>query len=191
LCLLAAQNVRVNKDTGVFTLFGNSYYSAVSSRVAGQVITVRFDPQRLHSSVYIYKLSGEVLGEAECRLATGFNDSVAAREMGRFRSQNLKNARKIEENEIRMGIREVNEALPVVPASPSLISSKVVRLIRPPIEAPAAILDDVCNGKSGRRLQYESYIAIPEEQRTAAQRFFIKFYENGGEESFPRFGVIG
>jgi putative transposase len=76
LCLLAVQNVRVNKDTSVFTLFGNSYHSAISSSVAGQLITVPFDPQALHSAVYVCKLSGEVLGEAERRLANGLTIRV-------------------------------------------------------------------------------------------------------------------
>jgi hypothetical protein len=89
-----------------------------------------------------------------------------------------------------MGVREVNEALPTVSASPSLIGSKVVRLIRPPIEAPQAVELDETPKKSSRRLKFEALMAIAPEARTPEQEMFIRVFEHYGD-NVRRLGMIG
>ncbi|WP_448660329.1 transposase domain-containing protein [Sphingomonas sp. CJ99] len=54
LALLAHDQVRVNRQTGEISLFGNRYWADGMDRLRGQLVTVRFDPEQLHGDVHLY-----------------------------------------------------------------------------------------------------------------------------------------
>ncbi len=137
LCMLAADNVMCRKIDGAISLFGNRYWSETTSALAGQRVVVRYDPERLHESIYLYSRDGKGIGEAECRLPEGFHDVDAARTHNRLRRQNLKHYKDIARNARTITALELAAQLPTSP-DPEPISNKVVRLFRPPIESPAA-----------------------------------------------------
>lgn len=135
LCMLAAENVNVAKRDGTIALFGNLYYSETTATLAGERVVVRFDPELLQQSVYIYTRDGRFVGEAECRAAVGFADASAAREHNKLRRRNLKKYREIANNERCMSALQLAAALPISP-DPEPTASRVVALFRPKIQAP-------------------------------------------------------
>lgn len=130
LCLLAAEGVRANRETGHIRLYAgprgdNRYWSPALSKMAGHKVIVRFDPQNLHSNVYVYALSGQFICEAECLQAAGFADSEAARSHHLAKNRWKKAHKKALEFERRFTALEAAERLPegaeTPPPSPSVV----------------------------------------------------------------------
>lgn len=85
---LMGQEVRkLHRHHGAFQLFENSYWSDWMNEYVGQQVVARFDPEDLHAGLYIYSLSGEFLGPAECRERVGFFDLVGAKTAARLKRQ--------------------------------------------------------------------------------------------------------
>ncbi|MFE3838896.1 VpaChn25_0724 family phage protein [Pseudogemmobacter sonorensis] len=85
---LMGQEVRkLQKHHGAFKLFENSYWADWMNEYVGQKVVARFDPEDLHAGLFIYSLSGEFLGPAECREKVGFFDLVGAKTAARLKRQ--------------------------------------------------------------------------------------------------------
>lgn len=78
LWLLASQPVRVRPDGQVW-LHDNGYWHEALTSLAGERVTLRFDPDVLHGPVHVYRLDGAYLVEAACNVPVGFADTAAAR----------------------------------------------------------------------------------------------------------------
>lgn len=78
LALLEAQDRRCDRANGSVTLAGNRYWSAEMINLAGQKVSVRFDPDNLHSEVHIYLANGTYFGAAQVIERTGFFDKSGA-----------------------------------------------------------------------------------------------------------------
>jgi putative transposase len=89
MALLAADQKLVNRQTGQIDLEGNRYWHPELFALRGERVTVRFDPDNLHSSVHIYDHEGRYLLEAELLADTGFGDTAAAKETAK-RTANVK-----------------------------------------------------------------------------------------------------
>ncbi len=131
LFLLAAEGLRLRRD-GSVSLMGNRYWSEAIARFAGEPVVVRFDPQRLHDDVHVYETNGVYIGLAECVEAVGFNDSRAARDHARARTQWLRHQRKIAQLERRLTPRQLAESLPAVPNPPDPDRKVVRAFFQPP-----------------------------------------------------------
>ncbi len=79
MALLAADQVTADRQTGAITLYDNRYWTDALSTVAGQRVTVRFDPDNLASEVHVYALDGRFLVSAPAIEATGFLDVESAK----------------------------------------------------------------------------------------------------------------
>jgi len=80
MALLTAEKVRSDRRNGSVSLFGNSYWSPELLAYAGKPLTVRFDPDNLHSDVHLYDLAtGIYLATAPISEAVGFFDVAAAK----------------------------------------------------------------------------------------------------------------
>jgi hypothetical protein len=178
------------KLDGSIELYRNSYWSEITAKLAGESVVVRYDPERLHRSVYIYSRDGRFVGEAECRQPVGFRDVDAARTHNRLRRQNSKRYREIVRNEKTMTALQLAEQLPKSPA-PEPISSKVVRMIRPQVEEPTTVqpVEEKTshNLPARRRAMYEELRKLQPESWTEEQRLFMVGYEHYGEFG-PNFG---
>ncbi len=141
LWLLSAEAIKVAKD-GTFTLDagktagkGRNRYKAIELLdYPGHKVVVRFDPQDLHETVYVYTLDGRFITHAECIDATGFGDTEAARAFNRERKRFIKATKLASKAETAMDVLEVAARLPAA-TEPSPIESKVVRHLRPSPEA--------------------------------------------------------
>ncbi len=127
LWLLSPETVTANKQDGSIRIMGNVYWCEALSRHRGQKLVARFDPAHMHGNVLVYTLDGRRIGEAQCRLAAGFNDRNAARDVAKEKARIRKNLRAIEKSELRINARQAAEFLPKeeVPAPPP--STKIVQ----------------------------------------------------------------
>ncbi|MFK5980849.1 MAG: transposase domain-containing protein [Rhizobiaceae bacterium] len=79
LWLLAAEQIRAQRGNGEIHFFENRYWSPALTGFAGKKVTVRFDPDHLRDGVKVYDLNDQLICEAECFVAAGFDDVDAAR----------------------------------------------------------------------------------------------------------------
>lgn len=79
MALLAATQMRVNRQTGEIVLFGNRYWAEGCGRLHGQLLTVRFDPDDLHSEVHVYDREGRFLLTAPLIADSAWGDAEGAR----------------------------------------------------------------------------------------------------------------
>lgn len=84
MALFAADQVRTDRKTGAINLAGNRYWSAELAELAGQPVTVRFDPEQLHAPIHVYDRQGRFLVTAPLWEATGFLDMAAAKKRQRL-----------------------------------------------------------------------------------------------------------
>lgn len=89
LWLLAAEGVKLRTD-GRIVFQENEYFSPWMSQIAGQKVTVRFDPEALDRPMHVYALDGRYLGEAEPWLMAGFNSVADAQRIARLRREKLR-----------------------------------------------------------------------------------------------------
>ena len=143
LWLLAAE-LTTAKKSGEITIpvsRNNRYWAEELTEYAGQQLVVRFDPLKLHGSVYVYSTDGRYICEARCIEDAGFMDSEAAREHQRARNQFKRGVKLQLEAEVRMDAAAVAGVLSAQGASaPALAEAHVVKLHRPlqEIERPRA-----------------------------------------------------
>ncbi|VEI46999.1 Mu transposase, C-terminal [Actinobacillus equuli] len=57
----------------------NNYFAESLRGTHHKEVVVRFDPEKLHETVYVYSLDGVFLAEAQCNEAKAFGDTSAAR----------------------------------------------------------------------------------------------------------------
>ncbi len=79
MALLAAEQLRVDRQTGEIKLFGNRYWAPECGQLHGQLVTVRFDPDNLHSEVHVYAQNGRFLLTVPVVADTGWGDAEGAR----------------------------------------------------------------------------------------------------------------
>jgi hypothetical protein len=92
LFLLAAEAVTVRRDATLH-LCGNRYHDPVLVGLIGRQVVVRFDPDRLHAPVHVYRADGGYVCAAACWSDAGFADTEAARriaEAKRLRRRGLR-----------------------------------------------------------------------------------------------------
>jgi len=135
LWLLAAEGIAVRRDGTVALSVErrNRYAAPELLDHAGETVVVRFDPQDLHSLVFVYTMDGRFICQAECLEPVGFNDSEAAREHQRERKRYMRAARAQLAAEVRMSAIEAARLLPEVAAADPP-DARIVRPVRPAVE---------------------------------------------------------
>jgi hypothetical protein len=132
--MLAAESVTVQRGGSVALAVGkgpsgkNRYSSDALIEHVGRKVVVRFDPDDLHGTVYLYQADGRYIGPAECDFAVGFGDSQKGREHQRIRKQKLKAAKQMAEAESRMTALEAAELMPEYEPEPDEpVQTNVIR----------------------------------------------------------------
>jgi hypothetical protein len=62
--LLRGEGVKAHRDNGEIKIYETRYWAEWMYQVAGQKVTVRFDPDDLHAGLLVYAMDGTFLGEA-------------------------------------------------------------------------------------------------------------------------------
>lgn len=128
MLLMAAEGVTCRKPTGEIQLGGNRYWAEELVEFIGRAVTVRFDPDDLHSPVAVYARDGRLICEAPAIEATGFADVEAAGKHARLRRQWVKGQRELLQLERRLTIQDVADLMPAPPPPTPSSQPRVVRL---------------------------------------------------------------
>lgn len=126
LWLLAAEGVTCRQPDGSVWLHENRYWHERLVGLIGRKVVLRFDPDRLHQPVHVYRLDGSYVCAADCLDDTGFADADAAKQHARDVGAFKKAARDQAKREVRIGIDQVAALMPMPPA-PVPVEAKVVR----------------------------------------------------------------
>ncbi|HYH17535.1 MAG TPA: transposase domain-containing protein [Azospirillum sp.] len=126
LWLLAAEGVTCRQPDGSVWLHENRYWHERLVGLIGKKVVLRFDPDRLHQPVHVYRLDGSFVCTAECIGDTGFADAEASKRHARAVGAWRKAGRTMAEAERTLGIDKVAALMPQPEAAP-LPEAKVVR----------------------------------------------------------------
>ncbi len=133
LWLMAAEAVKVKAggtvelDVGKSQHGKNRYGCDELIEYQRRKVVVRFDPDQLHESVYLYQLDGRYIGEAACIHAAGFGDTTRGREWGRLKEERRRSVKKAAEAEVRMTATEAAGMMPD-PEPEAPLQTNVVRM---------------------------------------------------------------
>jgi putative transposase len=130
LALYAADQVRTDRKTGAVTLAGNRYWVPELAEIAGQLVTVRFDPEDLHQPVHVYSHDGRFLVTAPIWEATGFLDMEAAKARARLEKRWKKAAKEAEAALDLLSAEELVAKLPSHDEDAPIIAPKIIRPVR-------------------------------------------------------------
>lgn len=123
--LTAADNVRAHRENGSIRIEGNIYWSGELARIAGEQVTIRFDPDNLHSEIHVYRRDGRFIATAPVWDAQGFADMGAANRLKKLRRDWRKAAKDAEE---RLDLLEGEE-----------LAASMPKMVEPDLPAPAVI----------------------------------------------------
>lgn len=112
LWLLAAEQIKAKKGDGVIKLLGTRYWTPQLTEVAGQALTIRFDPGNLHLPIQVYDLDDTFLFEAPVFGDVRFDDVDKARDHGRKRRAYDKAIREQQKIAQELSIDELARILP-------------------------------------------------------------------------------
>lgn len=136
LWLMGQEVRRLHRTHGALTLFRNGYWADWMNEYAGKEIVARFDPENLHSSVFIYTKAGEYLGQADCREKVGFFDLVGARLHAKQDRQRKKAEKQLLDAMRPMSVQQFGAELDgLAKAETPLVSAKVVQLMPEQVRA--------------------------------------------------------
>lgn len=137
LALLAADQVSTNRKTGEFELYGNRYCSEAMYAVAGQRVTVRFDPDHLQEDadgkparLFVYDAAGSYVGEAEIIADVGFLDMAAAKTRARLEADLKRKAKALEAAANLLSADQLAALLPEVDDGDETPAPAAIRPVR-------------------------------------------------------------
>ncbi len=112
IALTAADRVTVNRQTGHIELFGNRYWSESLGALAGQRVTVRFDPAALHEAIHVYDSAERFVATVPAIATSGFLDVAAAKARARLESDHKKAVRRAADAANLLSAAELAAMLP-------------------------------------------------------------------------------
>ncbi|WP_176473623.1 transposase domain-containing protein [Sphingopyxis sp. GW247-27LB] len=130
MALLAADQVRTDRKTGGINLAGNRYWAPELSEIAGQLVTVRFDPEQLHAPIHVYDRAGRFLVTAPLWEATGFLDMAAAKKRQRLERNWKKSAKAATEALDLLSADELVARLPDYDGEEAVPKPGAARMVR-------------------------------------------------------------
>jgi len=139
LALLTADNVRANRKTGEVSIYGNAFHHQALYQVAGEMVTVRFDPDDLQSSVHVYKSTGEYICEAEVQAAVGFYDVAGAKARAKMEGDLRKATREAARLQGLISAADLAAMQPASQPVPEPAQPAVIRPVRPRRNGGAAV----------------------------------------------------
>ena len=139
LALLAADRLFADRKTGEIKFAGNRYWSEALVKHTGQRLTIRFDPDNLHTSVFAYDEQDRLIGELPVIEDTGFLDIAAAKTHAKIVGDHRKKVRAAVEAEQLLDAAELARGLADL-GSPDVpeVSAPVIRPVRMPRRGGAA-----------------------------------------------------
>jgi hypothetical protein len=129
LALLTADRVTTDRKSGMIKLAHNRYWAPELMQIAGQKVTIRFDPDHLHGDIHVYDQAGRFLVTAQLIEDSGFDSLDAARARAKLEREHRRAARELEEREQLLTASAIAAMLPDM-AEEQLPEPQVIRPIR-------------------------------------------------------------
>ena len=93
-CLLSAEKVRSDRETGAIRFMGNRYWTPGMASIAGRPLTIYYDPEDLHTAIHVHDERGAFLLTAPIWEKSGFLTEDHGRARMKIERDLVKNARK-------------------------------------------------------------------------------------------------
>jgi len=139
LSKLTADDRPTDRNNGSITLHGNRYWSEHLSLIAGERVTVRFDPDDLHAPIHVYSREGNYLCSAPVLEATGFLDVEAAKTRAKQEARLRKAVKAVEAAEQLLEADQIAALLPAYVDDEEALEASVVRPVRHRGQTAAAL----------------------------------------------------
>lgn len=130
LALLAAEQVSTDRRSGEIKLAGNRYWAEELGQIAGKKVTIRFDPDNLHSEVHVYNQAGAFLVTAQLIEDVGFYSMGEAKARAKQERDHAKLIRRVEESEQLLTAAAIAAMMPDAPEEEELPTPQVRRMVR-------------------------------------------------------------
>jgi transposase InsO family protein len=154
MLMLAAESIRADQKTGAVKIANNRYWTEKLIDHAGSLLTVRFDPDDLHSGVHVYRADGAYVAYAECIEAVGFADTTAAREHARKRRDFARATRTLARLENELTAEDIAAQLAGIDqAEAPAPETKVVRMF----SGNTALAPSIANDARPEELDQDKY----------------------------------
>ena len=158
LALLTAEDRQCDRQTAVISIEGNRYWSPDLAEHAGRKLTIRFDPDNLHSEVHAYDRQGRFIATCPVIAAVGFFDKASA---GKRRAQ---------ETDLRRRMREAGELEGLLHAS-ALAALLPDHIDEAPAPAPTVVRPVRHRGQTAAALKLDPVTTTEPGQIAAIDRF--------------------
>lgn len=139
LALLTADDRPTDRKTGAINLFGNRYWSDQLSAIAGDPVTVRFDPDDLLAPLHVYDRQGRYICSAPVLEASGFLDVSAAKRRARLEKEVRRTTKAKEQALDLLAADRVAALYTPAAATETLPPAGAIRLVRPRGNTAAAL----------------------------------------------------
>ncbi len=130
LALLTGEQMKADRKSGFVTIAENRYWTPELSLYAGQLLTVRFDPDDLSLPVHVCDNAGNFLCMADRWEASRFDDMHAAKRTAKLRGDLRKQMRKVAETEQVLAIEQVAARMRMTQAETPMPEPAVIRPTR-------------------------------------------------------------
>lgn len=130
MALLTADQVTTDRKSGEIKLSKNRYWAPELMQIAGQKVTVRFDPDQLHGDIHVYDQAGRFLVTAQLIEDSGFHSLAAARDRAKLERDHRKATRELEEREQLLAASAIAAMIPDT-AEDETPEPEVIRVVRP------------------------------------------------------------
>lgn len=124
--LLATEPVTCRKPDGSVWLHENRYWHEKLAGMIGAKVVLRFDPDKLHQPVHVYRLDGSYVCSATCMDDVGFADAEAAKRQARAVATFKRASKEMAASENLLGMDRVAAMMPDIDVPPTP-TPKVVR----------------------------------------------------------------
>lgn len=128
--LLTSDRKTTDRKSGEIRLAHNRYWAPELMHIAGQKVTIRFDPDQLHGDIHVYDAAGRFLVTAQLIEDSGFHSLEAARARAKLEREHRKATRELEEREQLLAASAIAARMPDT-ADPELPEPEVIRVVRP------------------------------------------------------------
>lgn len=143
LALLAADQLRAKRPTGELKIFDNRYWTPELTPLAGQLVTVRFDPEDLTQPIHIYARDGKFVASAPLLEKAAFLSAADAKERGKLESEYRKATREQEKKlDLLKAAQLADVQASLFSGEPDVPSPSIIRPYRPRGNTAAALKQD-------------------------------------------------
>lgn len=130
LALLTGEKIKADRKDGAVKIVGNRYWSRQLSRHAGQLLTIRFDPDDLALPIHVYSMAGEYLCTAD-RVGMSRFDSVGdAQRQKKTLGDMRKTVRRLRDQEGLLSAQQIEAQRRYVDPAPVELEANVLRPAR-------------------------------------------------------------